>query len=341
MVLINYVRDLPGREKLGWLVAIAFVTLIALLPMVINVDMWYGGVVIFYACVYIVIGQGWNLVGGYTGQISLGQNAFFGIGGYVTAGMWIHGIGLYFLFDFVIMIVAGLVPALLAVLIGVPLLARLRGDYFAFGTLGFAGIIGVLFLKGGGFTGGAMGLGLDSSVFSGMLVYYWVGLALAVGSTLLVYFIGRSRIGLALRAIREDEISAAAHGVNVLKYKVLAFSIGAFLAGLGGSMWAYYLFDVKPDSMYAFTWGLYPILICVLGGSGTVIGPAIGGVIVAVLATYGNRAFPGSQAIIAGLLIIVVMLFMPEGIMGLVSRVSSMLQRGSSPTMVGAGDTAE
>ena len=304
MALANSVRALPRAEKAGWLVAAVVVTVLALLPLFIDVDWWMGDVLIFYACVYITVAQGWNLIGGYTGQISLGQNAFFGIGGYVTAGLWLHGIGLWFFFDVFIMFVAGLVPALLAVLIGMPLLARLRGDYFAFGTLGFAMIIQVLFNKGGSLTGGSMGLDLDSSVFNGMATYHYVGLALAAGSTLLVYLIGRSRMGLALRAIREDEISAAAHGVNVLRYKVLAFAIGAFLAGLGGSMWTYYQFDVKPDGVFVFAWGLYPILICVLGGSGTVFGPVIGGHCVAWLATYGNNIFPGSQAIVAGVLII-------------------------------------
>ena len=154
------------------------------------------------------------------------------------AGMWLHGIGLYFFFDFTLMIVAGIVPAILAVLIGIPLLSRLRGDYFSFGTLGLGMIILVLFLKGGKLTGGANGVYLDSSVFNGMRVYYWVGLTVATLCTLAVYFITRSRIGLALRAIREDEISAASHGVNVLKYKVIAFSIGAFMAGVAGSIYA-------------------------------------------------------------------------------------------------------
>ena len=128
---------------------------------------------------------------------------------------------------------------------------------------------------------------------------------MATVSTLLVYVIGRSRMGLALRAIREDEISAAVHGVNVLKYKVLAFSIGAFLAGVAGSMCAYYLFDLKPDSMYSLNWGLYPILICVLGGAGTVIGPVARRVHREPRwSPTGTCYFPGSQTILSGLLII-------------------------------------
>jgi branched-chain amino acid transport system permease protein len=338
-LITDYLRGLSRKEKVLWLLAIAFVTVLALIPMVINVDVSYLGYYVFLTCIYLTIAQGWNLVGGYTGQVSLGQNAFFGIGAYVTAGMWIHGIGLYFFFDFAIMITAGILPALLAAIIGLPLLARLRGDYFAFGTLGFSMIVLVLFLKGGSLTGGAFGVQLDSSVFNGMLIYYWVGLAVATLSTLAVYFVTHSRIGLALRAIREDEISAASHGVNVLKYKVISFMIGSFMAGVAGSIYAYYLFDVKPPDVFNMNWLFYPILIVVLGGTGTVFGPVIGAFIVSALFAYGNVYFSGYQTVFSGLLIILVMLFMPEGLMGVAARVPGLWHK--SPGLADAPETAE
>jgi branched-chain amino acid transport system permease protein len=327
------------KDMILWLAAVVFVGALALLPMVVNVDTSYLGYYIFLTCVYLTIAQGWNLVGGYTGQISLSQNAFFGLGAYTMGGMWLHGIGLYFFFDFSLMIVAGIVPAIVAVLIGLPLLSRLRGDYFSFGTLGFAMIITVLFLKGGSLTGGANGLYLDSGAFNGMLTYYWVALAVATLCTLVVFFIGRSRMGLALKAIREDEISAASHGVNVLKYKVLAFSIGAFMAGVAGSIYAYYLFDLKPESMFNMNWLFYPILIVVLGGSGTVFGPVIGAFIVSFLFAYGDIYFAGYHPVVSGLLIILVMLFMPEGILGLAVKVPSLWRK--SPALAEGGETAE
>jgi len=304
MFFVNYIRGLSAKEKSLWVGAIVLVTVLALLPLVIDVDMSYFGYYFFITCVYLTLAQSWNVIGGYTGQISLSQNAFFGIGAYVTGGLWLHGIGLYFFFDFALMLAAGIAPAIVAAIIGIPLLVRLRGDYFAFGTLGFSMIVLVLFLKGGNITGGALGLRLDSSVFTSMLVYYWVGLAVATASTLLVYIISRSHMGLALRAIREDEISAAAHGINVLKYKVLAFSIGGFLAGVAGSLYAYYIFDLKPDNLFVIGWGIYPILICVLGGAGTVFGPVIGAFLVSALFAYGNIYFTGYQTIFVGLLII-------------------------------------
>ena len=126
-------------------------------------DVSYLGYYIFITCVYLTVAQGWNLVAGYTGQISLGQNAFFGLGAYTMAGMWLNGIGLWFFFDVTFMIAAGIAPALLAILIGIPLLSRLKGDYFSFGTLGMGMIVNVLFVKGGDLTGGANGLYLDAS----------------------------------------------------------------------------------------------------------------------------------------------------------------------------------
>ena len=339
MRLLDYIRNLSRREKILWLGAVVFVAALALLPMVINVDLSYVGYYIFLTCVYLTIAQGWNLVGGYTGQISLGQNAFFGIGAYTMGGMWLHGIGIYLFFDFSIMIVAGIVPAIIAALIGLPLLSRLRGDYFSFGTLGFAMIINVLFLKGGSLTGGANGLYLDSGAFNGMLTYYWVALGVATLCTLVVFLIGRSRMGLALRAIREDEISAASHGINVLKYKVLSFAIGAFMAGVAGSIYGYYLFDLKPESMFNMNWLFYPILIVVLGGTGTVFGPVIGAFIVSALFAYGDIYFAGYHPVVSGLLIILVMLFMPDGIMGLIVKVPSLWHK--TPALAADGEAVE
>jgi branched-chain amino acid transport system permease protein len=314
-----------GQASAGIIIAILIV--FGLFPFYVDVDTSYLGYYFFITCVYLTVAQGWNLVAGYTGQISLGQNAFFGLGAYTMAGMWLNGIGLYFFFDFTLMIVAGVAPAILALIIGIPLLARLRGDYFSFGTLGLAQIVNVLFVKGGDLTGGANGVYLDASKFSSMKVYYWVALLVAFLATLLVYLITRSRFGLALKAIREDEISAASHGINVLRYKVIAFMIGAFLAGLAGSIYGYYLFHLEPASVFNMNWLFYPILMVVLGGTGTVIGPVIGAVIVSAIFAYGDIYFGGYHPIFSGLLIILVMRFMPGGIMGLVTKVPDLFHK--------------
>jgi branched-chain amino acid transport system permease protein len=194
-----------------------------------------------------------------------------------------------------------------------------------------ASIVNVLFIKGGDFTGGAQGVYLDSSVFTGLRVYYWVALLCAFLATLAVYLITRSRIGLALKAIREDDISAASHGINVLKYKIIAFMVGAFMAGVAGSIYGYYLFHLEPASIFHMNWLFYPILLVVLGGTGTVIGPIIGAFIVTALTAYGDIYFSSYHPIVSGLLIILVMRFMPGGIMSVLEKIPTLLKgRGGS-----------
>lgn len=300
------------------LIIVAFGTV----PIFINVDTSYFAYYLFLAFLFIVIAQGWNLVAGYAGQVSLCQNSFFGLGAYTTGLIWLHDVTKtgYF-FDPVVMLLSGLVPVILAIIVGIPLLSRLRGDYFALGTLGVQFTVTVLMLKGGAFTRGADGLHLPSTAFESMLPYYWTGLLLALFAVAVVYFMTRSRIGLALRAIREDETSAASHGVHILKYKVFAFAVGAFLAGIGGSLYGIYLFHINPDSVMNLNWLFYPILMCVLGGNGTIIGPIIGAFALAGLLSYGDVYLLQMHPILSGIIIILVMKFMPTGLIGLKDRI--------------------
>lgn len=300
--------------------AFALIALV-LLPFFVNAERSYLISSIFLCFCYIIIGQAWNLVAGYTGQISLGQHAFFGLGAYTTALIWLHDVtktGYYF--DPVTMFLSGLVPAIIAVIVGIPLLSRLKGDYFALGTLGMGEIIKVIFVKGGSFTGASDGLHLPSGIYSSIMPYYWTGMLLALFATLVVYFMIRSHTGLALKAIREDETAAAARGINVLKFKVLAFSVGAFLAGLGGSLYGIYLFHINPESVLKLDWTLYPILLCVIGGAGTIAGPLLGAVFISIVFSVADIYFVQMHPVMAGILIIVVMKFMPKGLIGLIQK---------------------
>jgi branched-chain amino acid transport system permease protein len=302
------------------LLIIAFGTV----PFFINVDTSYFAYYLFLVFCYITAAQGWNLVAGYAGQISLGGHAFFGLGAYTTGIIWLRDItktGYYF--DPVLMVLSGLVPVILAIIVGIPLLSRLRGDYFAFGTLGVGQIITVIFIKARKFTGGADGLHLPSTVFESMKPYYWTSFIVALFAIGVVYFITRSRIGLALRAIREDETSAASHGVHILKYKVFAFAVSAFLTGIVGSLYGIYLFHINPDSVMNLNWMFYPLLMCVLGGNGTIIGPIIGAFFISALFSFGDVYFKGTHPIVSGLLIILVMRFMPGGLIGLIDTIRS------------------
>lgn len=335
--LLSDWRELNKRKLTLAVLAALGVVFFATLPFYYDVHNGQFGIFFFNIFVYVIVAQGWNLIGGYTGQISLGQNAFFGVGAYTMALLWFNDVtktGYYF--DPVLMVLAGVAPAILAVLVGVPLLSRLRGDYFSFGTLGMGMIVTVLFINGGAFTGGAEGRMLvpkmPKDVVFNLRTHYWVAFLVAVLATLVVYFVTNSRIGLALKAIREDEVSAASHGVNVLRYKVIAFAIGAAMAGVAGSIYGYYLLQVTPSNVLTQNWLFLPILMVVLGGSGSIIGPWLGAFLIYTMAWYGDSYFPGYAPVISGVVIILVMLFLPSGIMGLAQKVGSLggASRGSA-----------
>jgi branched-chain amino acid transport system permease protein len=311
-----------ARRKLIWLiVSVVVVVLFATLPLYYDVHNGQLGIFFIMVFIYGIVAQGWNLVAGYTGQISLGQNAFFGLGAFTTALLWFWNVThTGYWFDPVLMILSAVAPMIVAVLIGVPLLSRLRGDYFSFGTLGMGMIVSVLFLNGGDLTGGSEGKLLIKVMPEGVKfnlnTHYYAALAVSVIATIVVYAMTTSRVGLALKAIREDEVSAASHGINVLKYKIIAFAVAAGLAGVAGSIYTYYLLHPMPMNVFAQSWLFVPILMVVLGGTGTIAGPWIGALIIELIAWYGDKWLAGWHPIILGVIIIAVMLLMPAGIAG-------------------------
>lgn len=314
--------------------ALVAVLFFATLPAYYDVANKQLGIFFFMVFLYGVVAQGWNLVAGYTGQISLGQNGFFGLGAYTMMLLWVYDVTKTgYWFDPALMVLSGIAPAIVAVLVGIPLLSRLRGDYFAFGTLGLGMIIKVLFLNGGDFTGGAEGKLLmrfmPEGVVFNLRTHYWWALGLAVFATAVVYFMTTSRIGLALKAIREDEVSAASHGMNVLKYKVLSFAVAASLSGIAGCIFGYKLLQVTPLTVLTMDWLFIPILIVVLGGTGTILGPWLGALLVYAITYYGNVVAPGYTPIIAGAITILVMLFLPSGLVGMGEKVVNLMRRGA------------
>lgn len=287
-------------------------------PLLVDSEQSYLVYFLFVTFLYMALAQGWNVVAGYAGQPSLGQHAFFGIGAYLTAISWKAGWIGYL--DPLGMLISGIGAAILAIMIGIPLLAKLRGDYFALGTLGLGEILRVVFTQGGSLTGGPVGLMLNSSAYRSMMPYYYIALLIALFSLLCVSVLIRSPIGLAFVAIREDEQAAGANGVHVLKYKILAFAVGAFFTGLCGSLFAYYLFHIHPSGFFSLNWALLPVLMTILGGIGTIMGPVVGAFVLAAVFELANIWLPEIHPIFSGAFIILVMLFLPGGIMSLGER---------------------
>lgn len=283
----------------------------------------------FFVFVYTLLAQSWNFVAGYAGQVSLGQHAFFGLGAYTTAILWSRNLlwgsrletdpAAYY-FDPVTMLISGLVPAVLSIGIGVVLLSKLRGDYFALGTLGLGEIVRTLFVNGKDLTGGAFGVVVPSSVFETMMPHYWTGLGLVIATTLALHFTVKSHWGLAFIAVRDDEMAASANGVNTLFFKTLAFATGAFVAGIAGSLYTYSVFFISPAAIFGLDWLLVPLMMVVVGGTGTVTGPIIGAVIMYSIFDLAKLYVPDFHPIISGLTIILVMIFMPRGFANLKIR---------------------
>lgn len=179
----------------------------------------------------------------------------------------------------------GLSAAAFAFLVGTPLLYRLKGDFFAFGSFAASEVLRTIILRWMNFTGGAHGLSLPADFFTTLRPHYWTTLLLAFVSTGYVLFMERSRMGLILKAINEDEVAAATRGVNVLFYKVLAFMVGGFFIGMCGGVFTYYLLMINPQSVMNLNWMFLPVLVSILGGKGTAWGPVIGAFVIG--AVYG------------------------------------------------------
>jgi len=318
-------------------IVFAIVTLaFAAFPLLVDTEESYLVYFFFMCFIYVALAQGWNLVAGYAGQASFGQHAFFGLGAYITAITWKAGWTGFL--DPVAMILSGAGAALLAMIVGVALLTKLRGDYFALGTLGLGEILRVVFTQGGTLTGGPVGLLLPSSSYQSLGPYYFIALAIALSAFLFVWLLMRSRVGLALVAIREDEQAAASNGIHVLKFKILAFAAGAFFSGMCGSIYGYFLFHIHPLGFFSLNWALLPVLMTVLGGIGTLFGPVLGAFVLTGVFELANLYIPEIHPIFSGLFVILVMLFLPQGIMSLGGKG---LVRGLFPFISGVSKQRE
>jgi branched-chain amino acid transport system permease protein len=305
-------KTMNKKHFLLWAVTLAACVSV---PIIFDPETSYVVYFLFMAFIYVTLSQAWNIVAGYTGQVTLGLHAFFGLGAYIIAIGWSRGLIGYL--DPLGMVAAGCAASILAILVGIPLLSKLKGDYFALGTLGLGEILRLVTIQGGAFTAGPTGILLPSSSFNTLTPHYFIALFLAVLALGVTYYVTRSNIGLALVAVRDDETAASASGINILKFKVLAFAIGAFLAGLCGALQAYYIFHVEPQGFYSLNWTLYPVLMCVLGGAGTLSGPVIGAIFLTAVFELAKYAMPEIHPIFSGLLIIFSIMFLPKGLIGL------------------------
>ena len=277
---------------------------------------------LYLTLVYIALSQSWNIIGGYTGQINLGHAAFFGIGALAARYIWLHfGLPLP-----LAVLGGGLASTIFAMIIGLPAF-RLKGIYFIIGTLVLAEILRLVFYT---ILPEADVMPMKLLGAYSLIPRYYLSLLIAVLAVVAVYWISRSRLGLGLMSIREDEDAAEASGVDTQRYKLLAFAISTFFTGLTGGIYAYYSAAFRAGGLFEPVWTFDAVIIVFVGGVGTILGPIIGSVFFVLLKQILSLYLPGGiHVAVFGVLFIIVVLFLPGGLIELMTRFRKRTSGGS------------
>ena len=274
---------------------------------------------------YVVLGQAWNILGGYSGQISLGNQIFFAFGAY-TSTMLLIKVGLP---PWIGVIPGAILASLAAIFIG-QICFDLKGHYFAIGTMGLAEITYIVFLNLD-FVNRAFGFQIPIVKNSAYYVqwtnkepYFYIILTMAVLVVAFVWKMDRSAFGVYLKVIKEDEERGKSLGIDSRKYKLLAFVISAIITSFTGTFYAQYVLYIDPDSLLNLEFALLIIIIPMVGGMGTVLGPILGASLLIPLAEYMRTIFGGGgkgvHILIYGLIIVLLAIYEPKGLIGIAKR---------------------
>ena len=298
------------------LAALALLVLLALPAVLSSYALTIFILILFYG----FLGQAWNIVGGYTGQLSVGHAAFVGVGAYTAATLSAE----WGLTPWVGMFVGAALAAVLGAIIGyLGFRFGLRGFYFVLLTVAFAELCRIA-ASNWEAVGGSLGLYITFTgnprqfQFQDQRVYYYIALALMLLATGVAALIERRRFGIYLTAIREDETACEALGVDAFKYKMLAMVVSSFLTGLGGTFYAFYLFSLQPNTVFGIPLSVEIIIRPIIGGAGTLLGPILGSFILTPLGElsrqyFGQSGLHGAHLIVYGALLVSVVLFLPQG----------------------------
>jgi branched-chain amino acid transport system permease protein len=302
---------------------ILLVVILACLPMVIEKASTINLLILIF--LYIVLASSWNILGGYTGQTSLGHAAFFGLGSLATRQLWTMGFPIL-----PSVLVGGLLAVAFALLIGAPAF-RLKGVYFAIGTLALAQI---LYVTIGNVFPEITSLPVEDLINYQLTPRYYLFLGLAVLVVGVTYFLVNSRRGLGMMAVREEEDAAESLGVSAIRHKLLALGISAFFTGLAGGGFAYYHVSYYYQFPFAPVWSLDMLTMVYIGGSGTILGPIIGAVFFVVLKEFLVLNVGEYHLIVFGLLFVLVVLFLPGGIISIWKKIKDAFNRRSKSNAV-------
>lgn len=306
-------RTPDGRRRL-WPGAAVVVALAAIASQATSMFTTYQLDTFTTLLVFVALAQGWNILAGYGGQVSLGVSAFVGTGAYAAGLLEIHaGVGYP-------TAILGAVAAggLLAALLAVPLL-RLRGDYFSIGTLA-AALALQAWAVNWDFAGGSTGLNLPDAGVPGTVETFQVACAVAAVAMITAHAVAHSGFGMRLKAVRDDEAAATGLGVSAYRHRLAALLISGLLSGLVGGVIALQQISFEPGGMLGIGWTVNALLMTIVGGIGTVLGPVVGAVTVYYLLTKQLEGYQTLSIVIEGLLLIAVVRFAPRGLWPLLTR---------------------
>ena len=292
------------KAKRFWLFIVLAVVIYSVVQLLITTGVfgsYYSNTLILMA-INIILAVSLHLVIGITGQFSIGHAGFLAVGAYISAIITMK-LGLPFIVG---IILAGIIATLAGLIVGIPTL-RLRGDYLAIATLGFAEIIRIIFLNID-YVGGAAGMQVSHYT---TWTYAFICLVITI---LVISNFTNSRHGRACVSIRENEVASDAMGINTTYYKVVAFAIGAFFAGVAGALYAHNFYIIQPVN-FGFLKSFDILIFVVLGGLGSLSGSVIAAILLTIVSTY-LQGFPETRMIIYSLVLILVMLYRPQGLMG-------------------------
>jgi branched-chain amino acid transport system permease protein len=276
---------------------------------------------LFFILNWVVLAESFNMFAGLTGYVNFGHVVFYGVGGYVGALLMANAHASPYL----AVVAGGLACGVLALGISLPT-TRLRGAYFAIATLSINEAFFVTFDNWAA-VGSAPGFTLPISYYQPEAEYYAM-VVVAAACVAAMYLIMRSRFGIALQAIRQQEVTANSIGINAAYYKTLALVFSGFFAGLAGALAIWQITFIDPPSAFDITITVSSISMAMLGGLGTVVGPVIGGALLYELSNYLGISYPYIHLMILGVIIMAVVLVVPDGLLGGGGRMLKWLRAG-------------
>ena len=274
---------------------------------------------LFLIFLYGAMATAWNLLGGFAGQVSFGHAAFLGIGAYATTIMVTAGTSLWLAVP-----VSALLAGAYSLVIGPPAF-RLRGPYFSIATIGIGEATRLIALNWNALTGGASGLTLAAG--PPLVQQYFAALVLLVATVGIAAWVRVSRFGYALAAVRQDPDAAETLGVATTVAKTQALVLSACILGVAGSVYALHYLFISPDSVFGFSTAISLVIMPIIGGLGTVIGPLIGAVVYTFVREQFAATLQNADLLAFGVLLIAIVVFEPRGILGIVDRIRGMRVR--------------